>query len=97
MSATQPDPPKRQRMRHGRVAGELRRWLSERELTGADLVRAQLALALADEVDDVDAPRYARPRCASELRLLLAELDGSATPLNDHQVLARELLADVLR
>jgi hypothetical protein len=97
MSANEPDPARRRRIRRGRVSGELRKWLAERELVGPDRVRAELALALAAEIDDPDAPRYARPRCAAELRLVLAELDGTAEEIRDHRELARELLTGVLR
>jgi hypothetical protein len=57
----------------------VRRWLADRELVGADEVRARMALVLAAELDDPGAPKYARSKVSSELRArLLAELEFSA-------------------
>jgi hypothetical protein len=48
---------------------------------------------LAAELADRDAPRYARPRVAAELRALLAELEGER---RDDAAIARRLLDEVL-
>jgi hypothetical protein len=48
-AAVEPDPPKRRRIVRGGVRGAVRKWLAGRDLNGADLVRAWMALALAGE------------------------------------------------
>ena len=76
------------------VVGAIRAWLEGLELEGVDTVRAQLALRLGNELDDPDAPRYARPRVVSELRAVLAEIEGKPTTDRDG---LRRLLAEVRR
>jgi hypothetical protein len=96
MTAIEPARAKPRTIRRRKVSAAVREWLRGRDLAGLDLVRAQLALALAAEVDDPEAPRYARPRAAAELRALLAELEPPAAA-PDERELARRLLEDVLR
>ena len=79
-------------MRRGGVAAAVRGWLRERELSGADEVRARMALALAAELDDKASPRYTRAKVSAELRALLAELDDAAPAAGDLD--ARRLLQE---
>lgn len=89
-----PDPATARQIVRGSVAGAVRAWLRGRELDGADLVRAGLALALAREVDDPASPRYARSKISSELRALLAELEGTPAPAGELDV--KRLLGEVV-
>ena len=57
------------------VADVLRALLSADTLDLAVRAGSVTDSALAAEIDDPDAPRYARPRAAAELREVLLELD----------------------
>ena len=78
------------------VSGALRKWLRERELAGADRVRAQAALGVAAHLDRADVPAYATAKLSCELRSLLAEIEGRPA-LDDGHRDVRRLLEDVFR
>lgn len=63
---------------------------------GVDVVRAELALSLAAELDDPDAPHYAKARLSSELRTVIAEIEGTAQ-VDGYRNDVRRLLQDVMR
>jgi hypothetical protein len=66
------------------------------DLHGADVIRAEMALLVAGELDDEDTPRHSIPRLTAQLRTLIADLERA--PLsNGRRVSADRLLADVLR
>ena len=69
-------------------------WLASLDLEGVDLVRAQLALALATEIDD-DAAAYAVARLTTELRSLLTELAKATVKDESGQRDVRRMLAEV--
>ena len=77
----------------GKVTEAVERWLAGCEVAGADVVRVELARVLARELDDPEAPRYAKPRVAAELRALLAEMGLSQV---DDADAVRRLLDEVL-
>ncbi len=56
-------------------------WLATLDLAGVDLVRAELAVALATQIDD-DAAAYAVARLTTELRSLLTDL-AKATVIDE--------------
>ena len=68
-------------------------WLSERDLAGADVVRAQVALLVAAQLD-ADVPAYVVPKLSNELRQTIAEIEG--LPQVDGYADVRRLLRDVL-
>lgn len=89
--------PRARPIRRRKVAGVIRQWLATRELSGAELIRAQIMLALARELDDPAAPRYARPRVAAELRALLVELEADVDARPSRELDVRQLLQDAFR
>ena len=83
------------RIRQSAVGSAIESWLAERDLTGVDVVRAELALSLAAELDDPDAPHYAKARLSSELRTLIAEIEG-IVQVDSYRTDVRRLLAGVM-
>lgn len=54
-------------IRRSSVCGVVQDWLDERDLRGADVIRAQVALLVAAQLD-ADVPPYVVPKLAAELR-----------------------------
>jgi hypothetical protein len=81
-------------MRDSSVAGAIEEWLDGVELEGADRVRARMAMRLALELDSDEAPAYARPRLAAELRAVVNELAPPATEFDGVEHV-RRLLREV--
>ena len=89
-------PPRSTRIRRSAICRAVESWLAERNLMGVDVVRAELALSLAAELDDPDAPHYAKARLSSELRTVIAEIEGTAQ-VDGYRNDVRRLLQDVMR
>ena len=81
-------------IRRSSVCGVVQDWLDERDLRGADVIRAQVALLVAVQLD-ADVPAYVVPKLSNELRQTIAEIEGLST-LVDGQQDVRRLLRDVL-
>jgi hypothetical protein len=81
-------------IRRSSVCGVVQDWLDERELHGADVIRAQVALLVAAQLD-ADVPPYVVPKLSNELRQTIAEIEGLTTQIDGHQDV-RRLLRDVL-
>jgi hypothetical protein len=75
------------------VSGVVQDWLRERDLRGADVIRAQVALLVAARLD-AEPPPYVVPKLTAELRSTIAELEG--LPQVDGIADVRRLLRDVL-
>jgi hypothetical protein len=73
-------------------------FLDQLDLEGADVVRAQLALLVAAELDSPDTPKHSIPRLTAQLRTLVIDLEKTPRT-NGRTVLAdaREFLAAVTR
>ena len=90
----QADASRSTRIRRSSLSGVVQDWLDERELRGADVIRAQVALLVAAQLD-ADVPAYVLPKLSNELRQTIAEIEGLTTQVDGHQDV-RRLLRDVL-
>ena len=90
----QADASRSTRIRRSSLSGVVQDWLDERELRGADVIRAQVALLVAAQLD-ADVPAYVVPKLSNELRQTIAEIEGLTTLVDGHQDV-RRLLCDVL-
>src|SRR5262245_56716512 len=79
MEIREPSPARLTPMHEGGVSEDIASWLAGRgHLSGADRVRARVALKLAAKLDAEEIPAYALAKVSTELRHVMAELEGAA-------------------
>ena len=62
-------------IRRSSVCGVVQDWLDERDLRGADVIRAQVALLVAAQLD-ADVPPYVVPKLAGRIAIEQAALNS---------------------